>query len=243
MLFYRNTEKLRWYLSLDPTLPALQRIRRYLRSAGRYGASPFLVGHYGGAGEVAQGFCRLSAVNGGIYILGREVTSIANASKSEASESTSEGDSAQSKRFSVTLRDFEETVNCDVLVSSNDYLGPELQARAHTATTSGASPSQSIARCIAIIDRPIVFRSDQPSSAPQPMSQTDEELEEKQEAEASEVDDGSRQVDTALLIFPPSIIPGGSSTIAVNVLVSGEQAMATPRGYCKSNICVSDFSC
>jgi RAB protein geranylgeranyltransferase component A len=42
----------------DATLPALQRTRRYLRSVGRYGSGAFLVGQYGGAGEVAQGFCR-----------------------------------------------------------------------------------------------------------------------------------------------------------------------------------------
>jgi RAB protein geranylgeranyltransferase component A len=42
----------------EPTLPALLRLRRYIRSSGRYGNSAFLVGHYGGAGELSQGFCR-----------------------------------------------------------------------------------------------------------------------------------------------------------------------------------------
>lgn len=42
----------------EACLPALTRARRYLRSMGRYGPSAFLVGQYGGAGEVAQGFCR-----------------------------------------------------------------------------------------------------------------------------------------------------------------------------------------
>ncbi|CAD6570829.1 MAG: Rab proteins geranylgeranyltransferase component A [Tremellales sp. Tagirdzhanova-0007] len=54
----------------DPTLPALIRTRRYLRSVGRYGAGAFLIGQYGGAGEVAQGFCRACAVHGGTCILG-----------------------------------------------------------------------------------------------------------------------------------------------------------------------------
>ncbi|GMK58354.1 hypothetical protein CspeluHIS016_0503860 [Cutaneotrichosporon spelunceum] len=56
----------------EPALPALRRARGYLRSMGRYGPSPFLVGQYGGAGEVAQGFCRACAVFGGTYILGSE---------------------------------------------------------------------------------------------------------------------------------------------------------------------------
>ncbi|KAF8760007.1 GDP dissociation inhibitor [Rhizoctonia solani] len=51
--------------ALDQTLPALVRTRTYLRSVGRYGPSPFLIGHYGGAGELAQGFCRTCAVQGG----------------------------------------------------------------------------------------------------------------------------------------------------------------------------------
>ncbi|KAH7344118.1 GDP dissociation inhibitor-domain-containing protein [Rhizoctonia solani] len=60
----------------DQTLPALVRTRTYLRSVGRYGPSPFLIGHYGGAGELAQGFCRTCAVGGGTYVLGRKVVSI-----------------------------------------------------------------------------------------------------------------------------------------------------------------------
>lgn len=42
----------------ETTLPALKRTRQNLRSTGRYGPSPFLIGHYGGLGELAQGFCR-----------------------------------------------------------------------------------------------------------------------------------------------------------------------------------------
>ncbi|CAE6429139.1 unnamed protein product [Rhizoctonia solani] len=60
----------------DQTLPALLRTRTYLRSVGRYGPSPFLIGHYGGAGELAQGFCRTCAVGGGTYVLGRKVVSV-----------------------------------------------------------------------------------------------------------------------------------------------------------------------
>ncbi|CAE6491346.1 unnamed protein product [Rhizoctonia solani] len=60
----------------DQTLRALLRTRTYLRSVGRYGPSPFLIGHYGGSGELAQGFCRTCAVGGGTYVLGRKVLSL-----------------------------------------------------------------------------------------------------------------------------------------------------------------------
>lgn len=42
----------------DQTINALERTRRYLKSIGRYGTGAFLVAQYGGAGEIAQGFCR-----------------------------------------------------------------------------------------------------------------------------------------------------------------------------------------
>ncbi|RXK40446.1 hypothetical protein M231_02279 [Tremella mesenterica] len=48
----------------------LGRMNRYLKSIGRYGSGAFLVGQYGSAGEVAQGFCRACAVYGGTYVLG-----------------------------------------------------------------------------------------------------------------------------------------------------------------------------
>lgn len=58
----------------EPAATAMERTRRMLRGYGRYGASPFLVGQYGGAGELAQGFCRASAVHGGVFVLGHAIT-------------------------------------------------------------------------------------------------------------------------------------------------------------------------
>ncbi|KDN38907.1 hypothetical protein RSAG8_09188, partial [Rhizoctonia solani AG-8 WAC10335] len=75
----------------DQTLPALLRTRTYLRSVGRYGPSPFLIGHYGGAGELAQGFCRTCAVGGGTYVLGRKAVSVTRHVGPEAEEVGGEG--------------------------------------------------------------------------------------------------------------------------------------------------------
>ncbi|THH32174.1 hypothetical protein EUX98_g2019 [Antrodiella citrinella] len=170
----------------DPTLPALQRIRTYLRSAGRYGASPFLIGHYGGVGEVAQGFCRISAVQGGIYILGREVSSIDRPDAAASGESSS-------RQFSVSLKNFEEQLHCDLLVSTDDYLDTGLLSRA-TRIAEAEAETQSTARCMAIIDHRIAFRNERDSAtAANPA-----------DAENPQEEDRSDQVDTALLIFPPS---------------------------------------
>ncbi|BGP12989.1 hypothetical protein JCM10213_002080 [Rhodosporidiobolus nylandii] len=57
--------------SSNPALPALRRLRGIIHAVGRYGPSPYLVGHYGGAGDLVGGFSRICAVWGGGQILGR----------------------------------------------------------------------------------------------------------------------------------------------------------------------------
>ncbi|KAG6835391.1 hypothetical protein H0H93_001916, partial [Arthromyces matolae] len=97
---------------LEPTVPTLHRIRKYLRSVGRYGPLPFLVGQYGGTGEIAQGFCRAAAVCGGVYILGRRITSITHPLAKSTDESTSSESESSSQRFSVTMDDIPDTLTC-----------------------------------------------------------------------------------------------------------------------------------
>ncbi|GJN91866.1 hypothetical protein Rhopal_004891-T1 [Rhodotorula paludigena] len=42
----------------DPAISALQRLRTMIHAVGRYGPSPYLIGHYGGAGDLVGGFSR-----------------------------------------------------------------------------------------------------------------------------------------------------------------------------------------
>ncbi|KAK4056489.1 hypothetical protein OIO90_002336 [Microbotryomycetes sp. JL221] len=60
----------------DPALPAMQRLRILIHSIGRFGPSPYLVGHYGGAGDLVGAFSRICAVWGGGQILGRPLSPI-----------------------------------------------------------------------------------------------------------------------------------------------------------------------
>lgn len=53
----------------------IERIRTYLSSIGRYGNTPFLFPMYG-CGEIPQCFCRLCAVFGGVYCLGRSISEV-----------------------------------------------------------------------------------------------------------------------------------------------------------------------
>ncbi|KAL6304085.1 GDP dissociation inhibitor-domain-containing protein [Sparassis latifolia] len=204
----------------DPTLPALQRVRQYLRSAGRYGSSPFLVGHYGGIGEIAQGFCRTAAVNGATYILGRPISTVSSLSDPEPSSSSG-------KRYNIELEGLAEQLHSDLILSGPDYITPPFLSREGPATTTSRN-SYPITRCIAIIDYPVSFSTTGPSgdneiTANADIAEPTEETDEVQEEISGPV------VDTALLVFPPSSLPNGSATVAAQVLITGEGSMSTPK--------------
>lgn len=169
------------YSFSDSTLPALQRIRRYLRSTGRYGPSPFLVGHYGGIGEIAQGFCRAAAVGGATYILGRDVLSL---QPTEGSDTP----------LSVQIDDLEEQPKAHVIATKPDYHPSEI-----SSSTEGSV--KALARCIAIITQPISF-SPTPDAAPA----SEETSTETEEARTSTVVDTG-----LLIFPPNSVVGGSSS--------------------------------
>ncbi|WWC87849.1 uncharacterized protein L201_002746 [Kwoniella dendrophila CBS 6074] len=121
----------------ENTLSALQRTRRYLKSIGRYGNNAFLVGQYGGAGEISQGFCRACAVFGGTYVLGpsASLTSI---------ETTSEG-------VSIKLPCHPRPVTASHLISSPNHLPSVLIQRNSSSYTNSNQEEQFItAHCVAI---------------------------------------------------------------------------------------------
>ncbi|KAJ7273370.1 GDP dissociation inhibitor-domain-containing protein [Mycena rebaudengoi] len=201
----------------DATLLALHRLRRYLRSAGRYGASPFLVGHYGSSGEIAQGFCRTAAVAGAVYILGREIAGI-----------TPSDPSSSVPKHVVRLADFPDPLSCSLLVSSPPHSSssatPVLPPSSPSAPFSSSSPTHAVARCIAIIDRPLSIGA----AVVQPPPENDETPTEEGDTPTSAV---PPVLDTAVIVFPPSSLAnGGSSTAAATVFLSGEGTMSCPRG-------------
>ncbi|KAF8590293.1 FAD/NAD(P)-binding domain-containing protein [Ramaria rubella] len=189
--------------SSDPTLPALLRLRGYLRSAGRYGNSPFLVGHYGGLGELAQGFCRTCAVKGGVYILGRKIISLRLPSDA----------AAEAGRASIELENVPDVLTADLVITSQDYL-----------TDSSLSQPDTRSNCacaIAIVDRPISF--------PLPLTAQPPREENGTEDERAASDRGAHP-DTAVVVFPPGALPAGGAPNAVRVLQMGEDTLSCPRG-------------
>ncbi|EGO01488.1 hypothetical protein SERLA73DRAFT_176791 [Serpula lacrymans var. lacrymans S7.3] len=220
----------------DPTLPALHRIRSYLKSSGRYGSSPFLVGHYGGLGEMAQGFCRMSAVHGGVYILGRSVTRISH----EPQESPSDQSASPRHRYTVELDDLPEPLHCDCIISSSEHVPGELRSEAEftfpPTSTAGSKGIKSIARCIAIIDKPIVMEPKPPS--PESPTPTGDEP----DSDVVPPSDGKKEVGSLILIFPPGSTEDGSSFTSVHVLVTGPGSMSAPAGKWIVHISMPLFS-
>lgn len=200
----------------DATLPAMTRMRSYLRSSGRYGASPFLVGHYGGLGEIAQGFCRISAVNGGVYILDK------TAEKITAPSQDSGG------KFVVELDEFPEPLTADVLVTALDQLPVEL----HPPAQAVSHPS--IARCAVVIDKPIPFppllssgeepSEDEAGSAPAAVESEDTATSKSTKSVEAP------PIDTSVIVFPPNSVQGGSTTRAAQAFITGAGTLSAPQG-------------
>ncbi len=209
---------------LEPTLPALSRLRKYMRAAGRYGPSPFLVGHYGGTGEIAQGFCRAAAVSGAIYILGRHILSISGCPPPAP-------DCDESTWSKVDVEDVPDPLFCKLVIASpgmTGYLPPKWDLTWVAAGTEGGERALKIARCIAIIDFPISF-SPRESSVVEEGNGGDQDREPDRDDQAPSSSLPS-PIDTGILVFPPSLLPGGSASRAATVLVTGESAMSAPRG-------------
>ncbi|KAK7053847.1 GDP dissociation inhibitor-domain-containing protein [Favolaschia claudopus] len=205
----------------DPTLPALHRLRRYLRSAGRYGTSPFLVGHYGSAGEIAQGFCRTAAVSGGVYILGKPIKSL----------------SASPPKHILHFEEFPEPLSCSLLISSPGYSLPSQPTLVNPPSSSSTSFSAhsttcDVARCIAIIDRPLGLGelAPPPDDDGIPMEPVADESAPSPDNSSSSTSPSPAVLDTAVLVFPPSSLANGSSTAAATALLTGENTLSCPKG-------------
>ncbi|KAH7888122.1 GDP dissociation inhibitor-domain-containing protein [Phlebopus sp. FC_14] len=189
----------------EPTFSALNRVRSCLRSTGRYGSSPFLVGYYGGTGEVIQGFCRASAVNGGVYILGRQISNII------VDETSPEGN--EQHRYSVQLDGFPDPLRSSYLLSSPSHIPEHILSQTVPVCLGASYPSpyhvRSIARCIAVVDGVITPPHTNGNST---LSRSDGES------------------DSFLVVFPPGSLEGGSLESCVHVLTTGQGTLSAPEG-------------
>ncbi|KAG6890766.1 hypothetical protein C0992_012739 [Termitomyces sp. T32_za158] len=211
------------FIPTEPAVPVLRRIRRYLRSIGRYGPSPFLVGHYGGTGEISQGFCRASAVSGGVYILGRRITSITHSSRELSNENDISQDNQSACHYSLTLDDFSDTLTSHIIISSASHVPPHLSHLAkHLGGSKPSASLLSVARGIAILNQGVIF----------PPTNTFAPDEEEDDASTTSSDPPKTlaPLDAGVIVFPPSSVTGGSAESAATAFVTGEGTMSTPSG-------------
>ncbi|KAI9243797.1 GDP dissociation inhibitor [Sporodiniella umbellata] len=90
------------------TKSGLDSTHKFVKSMGRFGKGAYLCTLYGGASEIAQAFCRVCAVYGGVYVLNTPIDRI-------------QVDSSKKECTSIITKDGSE-YKCKFLVSSMNYV-------------------------------------------------------------------------------------------------------------------------
>ncbi|KAG2223594.1 hypothetical protein INT45_001676 [Circinella minor] len=119
-----------------PTKFGLEQTQAFVRSMGRFSKGGYLCPLYGGGSEIAQAFCRVCAVFGGVYILSQELAGFL------IDENTGECKGIETKDG--------QKFNANWVVAGIDYLDK-----------SWVSPSltdfeKSVSRAIVVTDKPLV---------------------------------------------------------------------------------------
>lgn len=109
----------------EPALETINRIKLYTESLIRYGSSPYLYPLYG-LGELPQGFARLSAIYGGVYMLDKPVDEL-----------------VMEDGKVVGVRSGEETAKCKFVVCDPSYVSDRVKKVGQTI------------RAICILNHPI----------------------------------------------------------------------------------------
>ncbi|GAA5938241.1 hypothetical protein JCM1841_006804 [Sporobolomyces salmonicolor] len=217
----------------DLALSALRRLRAIIHSIGRYGPSPYLVGHYGGAGDLVGGFSRICAVWGGGQILGRPLLPLVfdpprgtpvppsqppfmvheNPPPPPAVPVETQGDVQEIRPLGipVQLEDSEAPV-----MFTGDWVVCSPHLRSTLFPSTSFSPFQPVlpasVHLIAIL----------PCAIPFPLPHTSDPSEELSEAPGD-------LTDSNLFVFPPKALKEELGT--VTALQVGKGTMSCPEGY------------
>lgn len=176
-------------------------------------------------GELTQGFCRTAAVNGAVYILGRRITSISVDSPSAQFSETSIDPASRPYHYSLNLEDIPESLYARVILGPASYTQHQVNGPSSFISPS-FQPSYtltSVVRCVAIIEHAITLHL--------PSLGVDDTNDDNDDDENMEGED--KALDTAILVFPPNSLDGGSSQYSAVVLITGEGTLSTPKGKCE----------
>lgn len=130
--------------------------------------------------------------------------------------------------YEIKLNDIPDTLTADVLLSASDLLPENLDAAAPPSGSISITEPEAVARAVLILDGSLSFPPTS-ASAPPPTDDTEDEVsgETGAEEEAEE-----KTVDTAVVVFPPGTLPGGSPDAAVHAFITGQGTMSAPAGKC-----------
>lgn len=123
---------------------------------GRYGNSAYLVGQYGGAGEMAQCFCRASAVQGTTFVLAHKVSRL-------------EKQATDSHNWQVSLEGIDGVAQVGTVIGDDDML---------SRTRGSKDPSRSSRKevmAILLLDRGMNLEEESPDDVPASMSSAKKE--------------------------------------------------------------------
>ncbi|CDR87440.1 related to Rab proteins geranylgeranyltransferase component A 2 [Sporisorium scitamineum] len=190
----------------ETTEVAMTRAQSHMHSVGRYGNSAYLVGQYGGAGELAQGYCRASAVKGGMFILAHEIKSAKRG--------------AVDTKWEIAVDGIDSSVTADYVVSSDEVL-QQLGIAGNQPQPTKAKQAV-LYRAVLVLDRPIHFTTPNSNEASTENSNPQDP--------ASDTTAATHNLppETGLVVFPPGSI--GNNPNTVTVLMMGEGTFSCPKG-------------
>lgn len=195
---------------------AMHRIQRHIVSVGRYGNSAYLVGQYGGAGEMAQCFSRASAVQGGTFVLAHKVKQLESIQNIAEEEQPKDG---IVPRWNIALDGIDGSCQAGCVIGDTDML----HRVNPTASPSRAGKTSRHAIGILLLDRGMRIN-------PSP--------------NATDAEENPIPVppppETALVVFPPSDDGSDSGKIgSVWALQMGEGTFSCPKGTYLVYLCAA----
>jgi len=119
-----------------PALPTIEKIRMYADSVARYGKSPYIYPLWG-LGGLPEGFSRLCAIHGGVYMLDKKIDEIVYDETGRVSG----------------VRSGEETARCKTVIADPSYF----------IGTDKIKKTGQIARSISIMNHPVPETNDSDS--------------------------------------------------------------------------------
>lgn len=190
----------------ETTEVAMTRAKSHMSSVGRYGNSAYLVGQYGGAGELAQGYCRASAVKGGMFILAHKIKSARRV--------------REDTKWEIGIDGIDEAVTADCIVSSNEMLHElGIQGTESDPETASKRQHKALYKAILVLDKAICFTK---------LGSGEAATGEADAKDGGSVDSQDLPPETGLVVFPPGSIDGNTNTITV--LMMGEGTFSCPKG-------------